>query len=541
MRLNRKLAELEKKLYGQLEATEADLAEWESSPYEMDSQTVAKFWSLVESAPAVGVVGDYDCDGICGSYIMARAIRAVCPGKRVKVRVPRRFSEGYGFNSAIAEEMADSLPEGSVVVTVDNGISAAEALEALESKGIKVVVTDHHELGNARVPKTTMVLNPKVEGCCESFDGDYWCGAAVAYKLAEQVVPSEVAEHLSVFAGLATVADCMELRKGNWGLVRSTVDKIRSGHAPASILALLDGMGQDPKFASEETLGYYLGPAFNAPGRLDDRGAQIVLRYLLSPSQAGADEIIAMNNERKRVRDEEYELVKAAAVEQGQVGADPMWVYVPGLHEGIVGILAGKAAEDYGASAVVLTDSSEPGVLKGSARAFGDTNILEDLLNCGDIFEKVGGHERAAGLSIKEEALGVAISHQGQRAQREVHASDATSIEAAEIPAVSEVVCKFKPFGEGNPAPKFAVDVDMSEDGARMVGKNGEHLVIQNKAAGYKITHFNHEPNSLSNKSRFELIGEVKKTGFANKETPTLDAREAVDIYDDREQDLSDI
>jgi len=310
---------------------------------------------------------------------------------------------------------------------------------------------------------------------------------------------------------------------------------MRSGYIPYSLGMLTENLKQDFRYASEELFSFYLGPAFNAPGRLNDKGAMEMLKYLMSPTPEGAEKIVGINNMRKEIRDSEYDLVKAAIYAQGQTEVDPIWVYVPNLHEGIVGILAGKVVEDYGVSAIVLTDSAEPGVYKGSARGAVGFSIFNHLLECGDVFERMGGHDGAAGLSIKAENLKKAMSHQNARSHDPKAETSFIEIEKEEIPNISKVVERFQPFGEGNPAPEFGVAIDMNADNVRMVGKNSEHLILQNDQEGYKITHFFHDPNSLSNKSKFELRGQVKKTAFANKEVPTFDARDAVDIYDDRE------
>lgn len=541
--------ELEDMLLGQLKTTKEDLTFWANDLYLMDSQTVYRFWQYIEHAPAVAIVGDYDCDGICSSYILSASIKERFPGKRVSVRIPKRKAEGYGINQAIIDEFKNGihtekktkerLPEGSLIITVDNGIAAAPLLEQMRAEGFTVIMTDHHELGKNRIPKVDMVLDPAVDGICDAFNGRYWCGAGVAYKLCEQVIPQALADELSVYAGLATVADCMPLTEGNWGLVKRAIKSFREKTSPQPLNQLLLGMRQQPEYANAETFGFYLGPAFNAAGRLSDEGPNLILRYLFNPSQELCDRIIAFNDTRKRIRDAEYELVKKEIERTSQQNACPIWVAVPGLHEGIVGILAGKITEDYGVPAVVLTESEEnPSVLKGSARSVPGISIFQFLVEHSDLFTKFGGHDGAAGLSMVKENF-----EKAQKAQIPnniaAYAQTPHYMEIAheEIPILLPIVEECAPYGEGNPTPQFLIDVDMVSDNAEMFGQDKNHLKIDHTADGYRIIHFFHNPNMLNDKQTFGLLGTISLDGFRGNSFASFNASEAIDIHKDEEKE----
>ena len=525
---------LEQSLYNQLKATPGDLKEWENEMYLMDPEVVETFWEEVKAAPHIEVVGDYDVDGICATYIMIKAILMMYPEKKVVARIPRRFSEGYGINPTIAGEIKEKLPKKSLIITVDNGIAAAPVLEDLKTSGYHVIVTDHHELGTNKIPDVDLVVNPTIHK--DMFQNQKWCGACVAYKLVEQIVPQQLAHTLSVFAGLATVSDCMELREGNWGIVRNAIKAFRNNTAPESLSVLIMKMNQDPLFCTEETFSYYLGPAFNAPGRLMDKGATSVLKYLFKPTPEGSDDIIEINNKRKEIRDKELELVKNTITEKGLSSQCPIWVRVDNLHEGIVGILAGKITEAYGVPAIIMTNTEKPGILKGSARSAGDFHMLNYLISCGDLYTAMGGHAGAAGLSMKEENFILAAKNQVTIPNTTIEATaNSTLIHSSEIPSIATTLDIFRPFGEGNPAPVFAIDIDASVDKPTMIGEQKNHLAIEGPGRKYKVTHFFHEPNELANKSRFELIGQIKGTAFRGIETPTFQAQEAIDLYEDKE------
>lgn len=535
---------LEKALHNQLGTTDEVLMGWENNDYPADGHAVSKFWKEVENSPVIKIIGDYDVDGICASYIMWKSIRSLFPEKKVTVRIPDRFSEGYGINDTIVNETIEKTPPNSLIVTVDNGIAAAPILERLKNAGYKVIVTDHHHLREGcDLPQVDMLVDPAVESIFNPLIGRYWCGAGVAYKLCEPMLSEAVRKELMVYAGLATVADCMELKEGNWGLVRNAIRAFREEEAPEALTKLLEAMGQDPKFCNEEHFGFYLGPAFNAPGRIcENRGAEKVLRYLSKPTEERRLELVEINNRRKELRDEQYEMVKEELIRSGHVNDCPIWIAMPELGEGIVGILAGKLTEEFKKPAIVLTNvENNPGMLKGSARNYGNFDIFAYLSSMPELFAKMGGHPGAAGLSMTQENFEIARTH--QIPESSIQADEAAqglkmAIRNWEIPGINDVLKKFRPFGQGNVTPQFEVEIDLNEnkDEATLIGKEHNHLLIQDRARRYKLTHFNHVPNELDNPEHFGMRGTISGSAFMGKETPSFNANEVYDIDDVKER-----
>lgn len=531
--------DLEKTLQEHMHANPQTLEEWLNSPFYIDGDVVSEFWRYITNAPAVAVVGDYDCDGITASYIMAKSIKELYPDKTMYIRMPKRFTEGYGINKKIIEEIKTKYPVGTVVITVDNGISSGELLEDLEKDGYRVLMTDHHSLREGcSVPNVSMAIDPAVEECSKGFTFTKWCGAAVAFKLCEQMISEELSKELETFAGIATIADCMELTGGNWGLVKKTINTFRENKAPGSLKALLIGMRQDPEFANEDTFGFYLGPCFNAAGRLKDNGAMKVLKYLLKPSEEGVSELIQLNSTRKALRDEEYVLVKNYIEENNLRDKCPIWVNIPNLHEGIVGILAGQVAEEYGVPAIVTTNlPDDPDMLKGSARTAGEVNIFEYLQGLGDVFEKMGGHPGAAGLTISKENFEKVKNIPCKKPEMALGDStvpgNAIHISTSDIPEINTVLKTYRPFGEGNPAPIFDINVNTAKDDVRMIGADKNHLCIEERGK-FKVTHWFHDPNNLSDKHIFGLFGKIQGTAYCGIETPTLNADGIYDISEER-------
>lgn len=534
------LKDLEQKLCSQLGISDKkELENWKQEKYLMNEETVNEFWRYVQDAPHIIVVGDYDVDGVMASLIMTKSIKTLYPDKKVGVRIPKRMSEGYGFNESIADEIRQRLPAGSLVITVDNGIAAASPLEKLYADGYHVIVTDHHELGSNKIPDVDMVLNPKVRTANYPFTGDYWCGAAVAYKIVQQIVPPNLVQELSIYASIATVADCMPLKEGNWALVRKGIEDIRAGKAPKSVNELIIKLGQSPENTSEETFGYYVGPAVNAPGRLYDDGAKFSLSYFLNPTDEKCSQLVEYNMCRRNLRDEQLEELEEIIRTCNMAGNCPIWVQAPDLHEGIVGILAGKISEKYGVPAIVLTQSEkDENVLKGSARSVPGINIFEYLQSVDKYLVGYGGHAGAAGLSIRKEDFDKARMHQLDRPK--IQEEDAPiHIPKNLIPQVAALNAVFAPFGEENPAPRFDVDISLSKNpNADMIGNPPLHLCVNDPLRKYKIMHFNHKPNDLRDQEHFRLTGGIRYDIFRAKKTAVLTA-DSVEDYEIDEKEKS--
>ncbi len=526
----------------QMGTTDEVLDAWDQGTYPADANVVADFWGHIKKAPEVVIVGDYDFDGISASHIMRTAIESTHPTKKVRVRTPHRFSEGYGISETIAREIIQTAQPGALIVTVDNGIAAAPALESLRDAGFTVICTDHHELRKGcKLPRVDMLIDPTVTEIHNPLTGRGWCGAAVSYKLCEPMVNEKLRAELETYAGIATIADCMHLADGNWGIVRHAIRHFEMGRAPKALTMLLEKMKQDARVVDEDTFGYYLGPAFNAPGRLYDDGADQMIAYLKNPTPEAASKIVEINDDRKRIRDDEVEQVEQYIKAHHLENDCPIWVALGGLHEGIVGIIAGKIAEKYKRPAIVLTDiESRPGMFKGSARSYGGFNIFAHLSSLpGDVFERMGGHAGAAGLTMSAEGFERARAVQIPPKDLLAGTSDEhilLPIQKYDIPDACQVLSAYRPFGEGNPVPEFQIEVDMDSDPARMVGSEKNHLFIEPESKAWKVTHFLHLPNDLSDQKHFRLVGTISESAFRGKRTPTMNAEELLDYTEEKER-----
>lgn len=535
---------LKKEIYDLLDITDDTIKNWEETDYSCDINESLKMQRILDKADIIIFAGDYDCDGICATHIGETACKSLYPNKEVYTLLPTR-QEGYGLNQRIVDFCKGKALENKnvCVITVDTGIKEKERLESIKSSGCSVILTDHHILQEEnKLPDVDMIVNPNVSFINNPLVGINWCGAAVIYKLFENIVTPEVRNYIMNFAGIATIADIIELREGSWQLVRNAINNIKI-NAPDNLKMLITALGRDYEHLSEDDIGFYIAPAFNAPGRLG-YDSKMVLEYLNNPTEEKANKLKEINDERKAIRDEELELVKNKIIEEHKENNNPIWIYLPNLHEGIVGILAGHIAEEFCTSACICTDDGK-GNLKGSSRSYDDFNMYEYLKqNSGNLI-KWGGHKGAGGFTLSKENFSelekaVTINTNRKGAIKE----DSVSMSLIDIPYISRILASIRPFGEGYREPLFETDIDLAKIGynAKYIGKENNHLSITSKMPKYKLIHFHHREDSdnLRNKNKFRAYGKVHNSYYKGFCTPemSIDKIEDIDNTTEHNYDL---
>lgn len=280
-------------------------------------RAVTELLGAVSEGRHVRVIGDYDVDGICSSYILTKGLQLL--GARVDTAIPHRIHDGYGLNDSLIQEAArDGV---GMIVTCDNGIAAAPQIELAGSWGIKVIVTDHHEVPfvsertedtgeevrRELLPPALAVIDPKQEQCSYPFSGI--CGGVVAFKvmgaLAERTGSRELGQAMGEFlefAALATVCDVMELRDENRILVKEGLKRLRNT-ANQGLRALMEVNGIEPERLTAYHLGFVLGPCLNATGRLDTarRALELLQSGVKSDAMSAARELKDLNDSRKNL------------------------------------------------------------------------------------------------------------------------------------------------------------------------------------------------------------------------------------------------
>lgn len=371
--------------------------------------------NALKNQEKVCICGDFDADGATSSALMMSALQAFGL-QQVGYRVPNRMTDGYGLSVAMVEQLA--VENVQLIVTVDNGIAAHEAITLAREKGIQVLVTDHH-LPPEELPPANAIVNPNQHGC--EFPSKNLAGVGVAFYVLlalrsalrdEGVEPlPNLADWLDLVA-LGTVADVVPLDYNNRVLVQQGIARIRKGMSRPGIKALLEVANRDASQLAASDLGFALGPRINAAGRLDDIGLGIeCLLAGESRAQQLAQQLNDLNQQRKSIETDMREHAESAVAklrfDQGQV-PDLVTLYQPDWHAGVIGIVAGRVKEQVNRPVIALANDDDE-LLKGSARSVSGLH-MRDLLERvhslePGIMERFGGHAMAAGLTMRKENL----------------------------------------------------------------------------------------------------------------------------------------
>jgi single-stranded-DNA-specific exonuclease len=413
----------------------------------------------------VMVHGDYDADGLTATAIMSESLRGI--GLDVTPFIPNRFEHGYGFNPPAVEAAAHAGT--GLIVTVDCGITSFEAADLASSKGIRVLITDHHEPvsanGGFQLPRAVAIVNPKLANTEISI----LAGSGVALKFAQ---------------ALASLADSVPLVEENRAIVSGGIGPVFSGRR-AGIRALLEVAGLAKRQPRAGILSFTVVPRLNAAGRVADPSE--ALELLMTTSDARAGEIAASLNERnlERQRIEEQVLSEALRMIDELGGEVPSALVLAGegWHEGVVGIVASRIVERFNRPAVILSSSN--GVASGSARSIPQFDIHDGLARCSEHLGRFGGHRQAAGLSLAvenmkgfEKALCRAVEDSVDDFTPTLKIDAAIDLREVTF-RLAEELRRLEPFGYGNPEPVLgARSLDIMD--ARIVGNN--HLKLRLRA-----------------------------------------------------------
>ena len=473
--------------------------------------------SAVQNGKRIRVIGDYDVDGICASYILTRGI--ACLGASVDTAIPHRIHDGYGLNEHLIREAAQDGV--GLIVTCDNGIAAAQQICLAKELGMEVIVTDHHEVPFVMVgdekrevlPEALAVVDPKRREDSYPFSGI--CGATVAYKviqaLSERLAGAKESheraseaqepaaslsettldlvkvgktlwdsmEEFLEFVSFATVCDIMELKDENRILVREGLRRLRSS-GNLGLRALMQVCSIDQKTLSAYHLGFVLGPCLNATGRLDTatRALELLSSKDLVEAVTIARDLKELNDSRKNLTLQGIELAVKTIEEQGLSEDKVLVVFLPEVHESLAGIIAGRLREQYGHPAILLTRGEEG--VKGSGRSVEGYHMYEALTEVGELLTKFGGHKMAAGLSLPEENIAEFRRRLNENCKLGPEDFVPTLHIDAEMPLeytsmeLARQMEALEPFGVGNPRPLF-VQRDLIFRKGSPMGKEGKY------------------------------------------------------------------
>lgn len=430
----------------------------------------------IKNNEKIRICGDYDQDGNSSIITLLKGIKR-CKGN-VDYVIPHRVKDGYGINENIIDSAkADDI---DLIITCDNGISAHEAIEYAKKLGIKMIVTDHHDVGEV-LPNAEAIVNPKREDCKYPFKE--LCGAGVAFKFV-QVLYEEMnidvseAHELLEFVAMATVCDIVDLVDENRIIVKEGLRRINNTKN-VGIKALLKATGAEGKNVSTYTLGFVTGPCINAGGRLDtaDIGVELFLTDDEKLAEEYANKLHSLNEERKSMTEDGVESIIKYVEENLNSDEKVLVAYDPQIHESIAGIIAGRVKDKYYKPTLVITDTEGENLSKGSARSIDNYDMYKELTKVSELLDKYGGHPMAAGFSIPTSN----IESLRERLNLNTKLSEEDLIPKLYIDAhlplenitmnLANELDLLEPFGKGNRKPLFA-DKNIYVKKMDILGKN---------------------------------------------------------------------
>ncbi len=427
------------------------------------AEAVDAIVATVRAGGTILVHGDYDVDGQCATALLTRALRAA--GAHVAGFVPHRLRDGYDFGPAGLLE-ARRLG-ASLVVTCDCGITAVDTVRAARAAGLGVVITDHH-LPGPELPAALAVVDP--QRADDTSGARVLCGTGIAFKLVQALVPAlglppNLPYHLLDYVALATVADVVPLAGENRILVRHGLRLLAASRWPG-LRALVQASGLGARELRAAHMGYILGPRLNAAGRVGD--AADGLRLLLTDDPAEAAELArrleGLNVERQAL---DHRMLEEALAQVEQVGSPErdagLVLAGDDWHPGVVGIVASRVVERYGRPAFLIAFDGDIG--KGSGRSISRFDLHAALLACGDLLERYGGHQMAAGLTIRRDRLAEFRARFAELARDTLGPDDLgpeqrvdLELSLGEATHELERMCRYlEPCGSGNASPVFGV------------------------------------------------------------------------------------
>ena len=428
-------------------------------PYQMKDmdKAVQRISEAVESGESICIYGDYDCDGITSTALLYRYFQDI--GARVMYYIPDRDEEGYGLN-CMAIDRLHSLGV-SLIVTVDNGVAALDEIAYAKELGIDVVVTDHHQ-PRETLPDAVAVVDPHRSDC--PYPYKFLCGCGVAFKLIcameGDLGCTEMLEHFGGIVALGTVADVVELTGENRSIVKYGLPLLQETDS-VGLSTLMDIAGLSGKKLDSATVAFGIVPRLNAAGRIGKADLAVQLLLTDDPEEAMdiATRINSFNEERKDlVENILHDIEQMCAHDPSLLEQRLLVLCGDEWHHGVIGIAASKLVERYSKPCLLL--SREGGETRGSARSVEGYSVIGAINRCSAYLTRYGGHDQAAGLSLRSED--VAAFRQAllddAREQFDLMPVDELSIDVIMEPAdinlrsVREFSC-LEPFGCGNEAP----------------------------------------------------------------------------------------
>ncbi len=483
-------------------------------------KAVERFVRAVKNHEKICIYGDYDVDGITATVLLIRFLKWL--DRDADYYVPSRISEGYGMNCGAIDRIAQN--KTTLLITVDNGISALQEVAHANSLGMDVIITDHHQSGH-ELPQAVAIVNPNRKDA--PYHDTPFAGVGVAFKFVHAACRAlEIdQEHAKRFlfsildlVALGTVADIVPLKGENRILVKFGLQKLQTTDNLG--LGTLIQMACAPdKDITSEAISFYIAPRMNAAGRADQ--VSLCIDLLLTQDQMKAIEISRrlnrLNDERRKLESDILEACLSLLKAKEKIGEQNILVLQgEGWHVGVLGIVANRILERFNKPAIVLTLDQD--VARGSGRSIQGFDLFQALEHCDELLLDYGGHQRAVGLTLKtsdipefrktinkysEGKIDPALKASSLFIDAEINAEDLT------LDTVSSL-CALEPYGTDNPPPLFSMkNVSLLEQ-PRIVGQDHVKLYICQEGIGLQAIAFSRADlvPQLSDTSRsFHIVG----------------------------------
>lgn len=493
-------------------------------PYRLPDmeKAVARIRRAIENKEKTVVYGDYDADGVCATAMLTKRLRAM--GADVEFYIPLRHTEGYGMSVAAVKKLhARGI---SLIITVDNGVSAFDEIALCGALGIDVVVTDHHSVGGT-VPECAAVVAASRKD--SNYPNRYLCGAGVALKLIEALNDGAFTDEELALAAVATIADVVPLDEENRAIAACGLRFIAS---VPGLTALLEAAGWKQPRVDEQTVSFVIAPRLNAAGRMSTAavGAELLLGVEKTRAKEIAERLNADNQSRKDAENEILEEAKRQIEAEGIQG-HVLLLSHEAWNPGVIGIVASRLCETYHLPVILFAEKD--GVLTGSGRSIEGVDLFENLSLFSHLFVRYGGHARAAGVTIRAERFAefkqgflahIESAYKPEDFYPQYEYDEPLAFSDVTADAVKELRL-LAPFGEGNPEPVFRFN-NVRFVSLRTIGKDDKHFcssVVQDKEV-LRVVAFGKSVllDALQSAADWDLVAEPQINEFRGIESVEL-------------------
>lgn len=499
-------------------------------------KSVDKILSVMSENKKICIYGDYDVDGTSATAILLKTFD-IMGYKNVTYYIPHRKKEGYGLNNEAIEKIRQG--DVSIIITVDCGITAVEEVQFANSLDMEVIVTDHHQVPDI-LPPAFAIVNPHKKNCKYPYKN--LCGAGIAYKLSrcllKQKNMSPSAEILEI-AGIATIADIMEINGENRIIVKNAIQSIKDRCENLGVRALLSESKLNQQQVDEDSIGFAIAPRINSAGRIDS--ALLAVRLYMSKNEIEAKTYAAKLNQLNYQRQEMVKSIYESSLKQSESQMDDNVIvsYDEGWDVGVIGIVASRLVDDFSKPAIVI--AIEDGIGHASCRSIGNFNIFNALSSMSDLLEKFGGHDMAAGFSIKKSNIKKLIKSMNRYAKKYLQTDDfilPTEVDYLIEPQMIELenyekMQSFEPFGISNIRPTFMVS-NVRLENPQFIGKDKTHFKARSKTSKKDMLKFHayDKYKDLDFSKKFDIIFRMNKNVFNDNVSIQMMIQELYYSYD---------